>query len=141
MTINDINTLSNLKKYGSFVEVKKTIRDNCEFNMKTRSWEALFEKLQNIKIIVNNKTLIVDKHKISKELGIDDYTNGTKQLSGSFDKLIIFFTIKSFDPYKEYEKRKVLDFKYSSRLEGIDIGDDTQARDNILKKYKVIIDG
>ena len=65
-------------------------------------------------------------------------TDNLQQLKNDFDKLIIFFTLKKFDPYEEFEKSKALNFKYSSKLEGIDIQDSNQTRDELIKKHKVI---
>ena len=146
MSINDINTLHSIKKYGSFIEMKKNLKNIFGFDVKARSWKALFEKLQNIKKIINNtdkslfitNSFLISKNKISEKLGIYSCADNLQQLKNDFDKLIIFFTLKKFDPYEEFEKSKALNFKYSSKLEGIDIQDSNQTRDELIKKHKVI---
>ena len=145
MDINDINTLYNIKKYGSFIEMKKNLKNIFGFDVKARSWKALFEKLQNIKKIINNadkslfitNSFLISKNKISEKLGIYSCADNLQQLKNDFDKLIIFFTLKKFDPYEEFEKSKIADFTDSSRLEGIYIKKTNKTLDEIIKQYKV----
>ncbi len=149
MTINDINTLDKLKEYGSFKEVTTILETHCGFNIQTKDWKHLFETLQSIEKILSryDKDLFItnnfgeSKKIISEKLGLYSCADGFEQLNNDFDKLISFFIIKNFDPYEEFEKSKSVNFKYSSKLEGINIEDTNQSLNEIIKKYKVATDG
>lgn len=141
------NSIDDLKKVGSYQEIKKELENEIGNKIGGRSWESLFIKIKLLKKVCSSQekeildiskdlVLFDANKKISKILEINFMAKNNKDLEIKLKKIISFFSTPYFDPYDYYEKTKKNKFKNSSKLEGIDIPNVTSSLASILQKHQ-----
>lgn len=147
--INKINILGDLKRYGTYFSVKKSIEKEIGTKLGGRSWKDLYEKIINIKAVVEKEETLLDtscldcdftriKTKIQKLLTIKIPSKNIEELKNLINKLVKYFCKTSLSPYERYEKNKKRNFISSSKLEGINIPEKntSDSLDDILNRYR-----
>ena len=157
MKINTLiaaSDLNQLKKQGSFREIKTFIETSIDNKLGITGWNSLYEKLEHLKKGVNSneinsmysqsqKSLKQLKKEFSALLTINVTANTLIDLQRKIDLIINFFSSEPFNPFKHYENTKLDKFKNSSKLEGIIINhsNNTNSMEDILRKYRRQNDG
>ncbi|ENC6659157.1 hypothetical protein ABKY47_003666 [Aeromonas hydrophila] len=146
--IINVHDVEDLKSLGTYSELKNAIEANIGSKLGVKGWNSLYEKIVFLKSAVSlleKETAIYEGRKfseaktyLSKHLGINVKARGWKTLKTKVSVLIQLFKSDSFDPYAHYEKRKLKNFRDSSKLEGIvvDYPEKATSLDSILAKYK-----
>lgn len=143
------NDVEDLKKLGSYKDVKNFLEKELDNKFGGRSWMSLFTKISFLKrtcssqkketlYIYNDETISDARKRISRLLGIEIRVKTHKELEIKVKKIISFFSSSKFDPYEYYEKTKFSKFQNSSKLEGIkiDIPNDSISLESIIAKYQ-----
>ncbi|WP_252178451.1 YhfG family protein [Endozoicomonas sp. 4G] len=152
MNVNEIlsaSRIDELKKVGSYLEVKILIEEKIDNKLGVNGWKPLFYKIKAVKesVGLNKNKLISEcdgdylnksKKKVSDILGFKVVAKNFNELKKKIDMIIVFFGSSTFDPYEHYEKTKLDKFKSSSRLEGIKIefSNQDQTIEGVLAKYR-----
>ncbi|MCK4091350.1 hypothetical protein HCY66_14940 [Acinetobacter radioresistens] len=143
------SNVEDLKKLGSYKDVKDFLEKEFDTRLGGRSWISLFKKLKLLKDTFSSQeienlskykdeTLSDSKKRISRLLAIEIKAKTHKELEMKVKKLFSFFSFNGFDPYEYYEKTKFSKFQNSSNLEGlkIDIPNPSTSLESIIAKYQ-----
>lgn len=143
------SNVEDLKKLGSYKDVKNFLEKELDAKLGGRSWISLFTKIKLLKKtfsshekeilnIYKGETLSDSKKRISKLLAIEIRVKTHKELEMKVKEMFSFFSSNKFDPYEYYEKTKFRKFQNSSRLEGltIDIPNASTSLESIIAKYQ-----
>ena len=147
--ILNVSDLHELRSLGSYHDVKRSIEEELDNKLGVTGWESLLKKINMIResISVNKDYLLFlceqgsfkeSKNKISKLLKIKIAARSWINLRKKVKNLINFFCSNAFDPYEHYERTKLIKFKNSSKLEGIniEIPNNSASLESVLAKYK-----
>ena len=165
--ISDIKNVKNLKQHGSLGFVKATIQKKSGLDVKSSSWDSLFEKVYKIQLAVKINRAFLEKIIaresylnelgsfsevkliIKKAVGIKIPARGWHDLHLKLHKASSFLLLEnegncnglflSFDDKKRiYEENRYRNFVGSSRLEGIEIKEINKTTSEVVEKYKAI---
>ncbi len=158
LALGKIKDIETLKSLGSCADVKKLIKSEIGISFEVSNWEQLLKMIEQLSISVNKNSemlvpLIADSRNL-KELG--SFSNAKKVISEllrlkikarSWDslekilnKVLPEFTNDDFAIKSAlFEKNKIRNFIYSSKLEGIFIKDEPPQlkMKDVLEKYRV----
>lgn len=148
INIQKIKSLESLKKYGTYLTIKRSIEKEIGFKLGGRSWKELYFRITNIVSILKNEKSIIDdiltfeddflktKSKLQNKFQIKIEVKNKRELISKINTFMRFFSYSS--PYEKYEKNKKRNFKNSSKLEGIHLPSNQaeSSLDEILNKYR-----
>ena len=142
-------TVQELRSVGSYREVKRSLEGKLGIKLGVVGWESLFYKIKHLKkVVTRNKNILFDKcrsgvFKESKRdleelLELKIKARGWQGLNKKIQDVVNIFCSNRFNPYEYYENKKSLNFKNSSRLEGIDLSfsNETVSLESVLAKYE-----
>ena len=142
-------TIQELQAIGCFLEVKHSLESELKVKLGVTGWKTLFDKITHLKNAVSknkstllanckNGTFIETKRKVAEVLQVELKARGWLELEQKIQNIVNVFCSNTFDPFAFYEKNKLLNFKYSSKLEGIEIETSNKKRTlkSVLAKYQ-----
>ena len=143
------SNVNELKVLGSYLEIRRCLEVEIDNKLGVNGWESLFAKVQKIKKSASskkdllsaafaNKSFKEAKGEISRILQVKITAKNRDNLEKKVRQIISVFCVGIFNPYEHYEKTKLMKFKSSSRLEGIDIEipSENESIESVLAKYR-----
>lgn len=140
--------ISDLKKLGRFLEVKRFVETQLHLKLGANGWSSLSLKLKRLsalaeegreceRVLIDALPYPVVRNEVSKRIGFRMCARNVAELRGALSLLSKCAARPGFDPYERFEKNKLKNFVSSSRLEGIDIPifDEKASLEKILAKH------
>jgi hypothetical protein len=155
--LSKIDDIHRLKAVGAYREVKLGIDKKIGFPLRAKGWIQLFNKIKIISASINKNSdviaLILTEEGYSKKIGrfsevkqtissmleIPIKANSWKDLKLKLSLILTAFNGCDFGNKRDlFEKNKIRNFISSSKLEGIQISEDSVSRsmEEVLNKYR-----
>ena len=144
-----VSNIIELKSLGSFYDVKNSLEKELDNKLGVTGWKSLFNKINGLKFAISaNKSYLLNfqdngsfkelRTNLSKLLDLKISARSYLDLKVKIEKLVNIFCSNVFDPYDYYEKTKLIKFKSSSKLEGINLEmpSASVSLESVLAKYK-----
>ncbi|KPW55975.1 Uncharacterized protein ALO80_04189 [Pseudomonas caricapapayae] len=141
--------IDDLKRLGTFIDVKKCIEAQLMLKLGVNGWMALCSKLEalraalrannaSVQLAAREKTFKDARRRLSESLGFKITAKNQTELDRVIQTCSMYRFNHATDPHKRFEQNKRRNFINSSKLEGIHLHftDEETSLEMILAKHR-----